>query len=137
MIFVISFLSLLYNAYILLFLFYVVQLRKAGPYRARRGAGTSIVGPYFFKKQVFPPPTAQFRPRERHAAIRLATAISVHTFSSKKAFCSPGSSNISAFQQTSAFSIVYNKVTAMGVSRRDPPRHGVFGAQNLVKKHIM
>ncbi len=60
---------------------------KAGPYRARRGADTSIFGPYFFKK-------------------------------------------------TSIFT-VYSKVTATGVSRRDPPRHGVFGGQIFVKKGIM
>ena len=62
---------------------------KAGPYRARRGAGTSIFGLYFAKKLVFSPPEARFRPREHHAVIRLAMRILLHKFSSKKALCSP------------------------------------------------
>ena len=64
---------------------------KAGPYRARRGADTSIFGAYFPKKHVFSLSTAQFQPREYHAVIRLAERISVDKFSSKKAFCSPSS----------------------------------------------
>ena len=54
---------------------------KAGPYHARRGADTSIYGAYFLKKHVFSQSTANFRPREHHAVIRLAMAFSVDKFS--------------------------------------------------------
>ena len=64
-----------------------LNLNKAGPYRARRGAGTSIFGTCF----------------------------------SKNNFISP----------------TYSTVPASGASRRDPPRHGDFGAQILVKKGLM
>ena len=64
---------------------------KAGPYRARRGADTSIFGAYFLKKHVFSQSKAKFQPREHHAVNRLAMAFSVDKFSSKKAFCCPSS----------------------------------------------
>ena len=51
----------------------------------------------FFEKHVFSSPTAQFQPREHHAVIRLAMAISVHKSSSKKALCSLSSSKIIVF----------------------------------------
>ena len=60
---------------------------KAGPYRARRGADTSIFGAYSLK-------------------------------------------------QTRIFT-VYSKVPASGTSRRDPPRHGVFGAHIFIKKGLL
>ena len=41
-----------------------------------------------FKKQTFSQPTAQFRPREQHAVIRLAAAIWTHKFSTTKVLCS-------------------------------------------------
>ena len=60
---------------------------KAGPYRARRGADTSIFGAYFFLK--------------------------THVFT------------------------VYSTVPASGTSRRDPLRHGVFGAHLSIKKALL
>ena len=102
-------------------------MKKAGPYRARRGAGTSIFGPYFSKPHVFSPPTAQFQPREHHAVIRLATAISVHKFSSKKALCSLSSSKIIVFWHKSLFSTVYRGATAAGTVPRVPGRSTCIG----------
>ena len=113
---------------------YFCIFEEAGPYRARRGAGTSIFGAYFSKKHWFSPPTAQFRPREHHAVIRLATAISVHKFSSKKALCSLSSWRIVDVYKESSFSTVCRRATASGVSRCDPPRHGVFGNTNHQKR---
>ena len=40
------------------------------------------------------------------------------------------------FQKTLIFT-TYSTVPASGASRRDPPRHGDFGAQILVKKGLM
>ena len=108
----------------LYYYYYIIclYLRKAGPYRARRGAGTSIFGRYFSNKHVFTLSTGQFWPREHHAVIRLATAISVHKFSSKKALCCPNSSNISDLFQQSLFSTVYSRATAAGTVPRVPGR---------------
>ena len=49
---------------ILLYFDIIFIFEEAGPYCARRGAGTSIFGAYFSKKHVLSHPTAQFRPRE-------------------------------------------------------------------------
>ena len=68
-----------------------------------------------------------FRRREQHAVIRLVTAILMHKFSSKKALCSLSSSKIITFYKESSFSTVCRRATASGVSRCEPPRHGVFG----------
>ena len=73
--------------YIILHIIDIIFIfEEAGPYHARRGAGTSIFGTYFSKKNIFP---------------------------------------------------TYSTVPASGASRRDPPRHGDFGAQILVKKGLM
>ena len=130
---------------------------EAGPYRARRGAGTSIfVATFsvfcnififeegwavsrsprgrhlnfrgvFFQKQVFSPSTAQFRPREHHAVIRLAMAISVHKFSSKKALCSFSSSKFIDLSTKLLFSTVYRRATAAGTVPRVPGRSTCIG----------
>ena len=113
-------------SFMLLFIL-LSYLRKAGPYRARRGAGTSIFGAYFFKKLVFSPPTAKFRPREQHAVIRLATAIWTHKFSSKKALCSLSSWKIIDLYKESSFSTVYRRATAAGTVSRVPGRSTCIG----------
>ena len=100
------------------------------------GQEPQFSGRIFQKQLVFSPPTAQFRPREHHAVIRLATAISVHKFSSKKALCSLSSSKIIDFYKESSFSTVCRRATASGVSRREPPRHGVHGKKMIIEKDL-
>ena len=66
--------------------------------------------------------------------IRLATAIWTHKFSSKKALCSLSSSKIIDLYKESSFSTVCRRATASGVSRREPPRHGVYGKKKHQKR---
>ena len=105
---------------------YIFLFEEAEPSRSPRGRNLSFRD-VFFKNHVFSSPTAQFQPREHHTVIRLATAISVHNFSSKKASCSLSSSQISDILHKSLFSMVCREATAAGTVPRAPGRSTCIG----------
>ena len=111
---------IVFVAILIYFNFFIFE--EAGPYRARRGAGTSIFGVVCFQKTyIFS------QPKQHSFGLGNITPWSASPCRFRRTFFHQIPAYVALLRETSLFSMVYRRATASGTVPRAPGRSTCIG----------